>query len=100
MSDSELQDQLQACCELVMDEGLATGHADDHLDLMREVLAQYREAAQQRDALREQLRWRHSEIEALPDDASALNVVDGALAYKYLITGKCWLPIPPIEGTQ
>ncbi len=38
--EAESQSDLEACVELVRQAGLATGHADSHAELMREVLEQ------------------------------------------------------------
>ena len=41
--------ELEYCCKMVLDHGLATGHADTIMDLMEEVLSQVLDLRNERD---------------------------------------------------
>ena len=51
--------ELEQCCELVRQRSLATGHADDVVELMREVLWQLDEVRRERDMLRKAIEDAH-----------------------------------------
>ena len=58
----DTQEPLEQCCALVIAAGLATGHADTVVDLMREVLAQV-------DELRDELKGARETIVLLVEIA-------------------------------
>ncbi len=50
---SELN-ELEQCCELVIKGGFSTGHAENHVDLVKEVMWQVRELQERLRAAEEQ----------------------------------------------
>ena len=59
--------ELEKCCGLVIAAGLATGHADTHIELMEEVLAQCINAGPNVRAQAERIAELEAEIERLKD---------------------------------
>jgi len=57
--------ELEKCCGLVIAAGLATGHADTHIDLMEEVLAQCINAGPNVRAQAERIAELQTEVERL-----------------------------------
>ena len=81
--------ELEKCCGLVIAAGLATGHADTHIDLMEEVLAQCINAGPNVRAQAERIAELEAEIERLKGGIEKW-LREGVNKYDTCPHGKMW----------
>ena len=100
--------ELENCCGLVIAAGLATGHADTHIELMEEVLAQCINAGPNVRAQAERIAELEAEVEGLREQSTCVwdhnavteNYPCGCCGYPNGLKDARRIPPPPQEQSE